>query len=1020
MADQDEKARSRCRGKVTRLTNELREYRTSQNVDQDDLAYKIHVLSGRLEELRQIQTALDKVGMPDESTHADLASEELFKASRLLSRLESASAAPRAVPIRTFDDQQFELKSSLVVKLPTFDGDVMNWVEFWELYNVSVHHNPRYAAVQKFVLLKSHLGSAPKQAIEGIPVSEEGYHVALDVLTKRYARDDVRRDRLLHQLLELPAVSDPHDLKALHRFVDTLTARVRGLESLGVSSDSFCSLLLPVLKEKLPEAWRLEWARQPAEDFRAFLDFLQQEMLVRERAACSTRSAAGVVARTSTGCSAVSGLLAHREVGETVARRQRPVDQPRGRGDCVACGAARHGLAACAVYRNSDAGARWEMVRAAGLCFRCLGPHYARDCHSSDCLSCGGPHHTSLHSVGEPQHQPGAAARDRRPPAQRSDSRHQPPPSYREGRARPALQPPSPGGQLPQRPGLSPAPRQTMNVAAASAVDPLHSAVQPPAVLPPVTPQPAVSCAAATVNTACALADKLVTSSATVDCLPCDPSCLDSTKSGLPAACDSVCYMQTALVEATGPRGTCQLRVLLDGGSDSSYVRASAAELLGLPTVGRGVFACLGFQERQEEPRLYEKVRLSLRSRHGGESQVFDLWKSDRLCSQLTPARPPATVYTPHLLLADDFEGGPVDVLIGADLMYRVVLWEQVRLTDHLRAVETVFGYVLHGRDEAPVSSTQKYALRCSRLLSQDFQPEELWSLEAIGISAGDQEERPSVKPKWSDAEKRYEMRLLWKNDDRPVSNFSSTAARTRRMEGRLTVQERDEYHRHLRELQRSGVVEETSAGDDGFYLPHRGIWRKGKLRVVYDGSARDATGRSLNDYLDASENLLRRLPAVLLNFRRDLVAAQADIRAAFHQVSVVEEDRKFLQFVWASQRLRFRRVPFGLTCSPYMLLQTLTTHLGQYCITDPLLCKKVEAGLYMDDVCTSFSSRSEAESGMKRMEEIFSDAGMELYKLRISGDDIGVAAPVLGLRWCTSSDRLAVSVPSLPSDGSR
>ena len=98
------------------------------------------------------------------------------------------------------------------------------------------------------------------------------------------------------------------------------------------------------------------------------------------------------------------------------------------------------------------------------------------------------------------------------------------------------------------------------------------------------------------------------------------------------------------------------------------------------------------------------------------------------------------------------------------------------------------------------------------------------------------------------------------------------------------------------------------------------------------------------------------------------------------------------------------------------MLLQTLTTHLGQYCITDPLLCKKVEAGLYMDDVCTSFSSRSEAESGMKRMEEIFSDAGMELHKLRISGDDIGVAAPVLGLRWCTSSDRLAVSVPALPA----
>ncbi|KAF0306141.1 hypothetical protein FJT64_022281 [Amphibalanus amphitrite] len=150
----------------------------------------------------------------------------------------------------------------------------------------------------------------------------------------------------------------------------------------------------------------------------------------------------------------------------------------------------------------------------------------------------------------------------------------------------------------------------------------------------------------------------------------------------------AVSMLATALVEASGPRGTCQLRVLLDGGSDSSYVRTSAAELLGLPTVGRGVFACLGFQERLEEPRMYEKVKL----------------------------------------------------------------------TDHLRALETVFGYVLHGRDGSPVDcepvdcASVKYALRCCRLPSPDFKPEQLWSLEALGIS-GDEDERSPMKPKWSDAE---------------------------------------------------------------------------------------------------------------------------------------------------------------------------------------------------------------------------------------------------------------------------
>ncbi|KAF0291508.1 hypothetical protein FJT64_001107 [Amphibalanus amphitrite] len=466
------------------------------------------------------------------------------------------------------------------------------------------------------------------------------------------------------------------------------------------------------------------------------------------------------------------------------------------------------------------------------------------------------------------------------------------------------------------------------------------------------------------------------------------------TATDRPDASGGVCFTQTALVEVTGPRGTCMLRVLIDGGSDSSYIRTSAADLLGLPTVGSGTFACMGFQERGEEPRVYEKVRVAMRSRHGGEEHLFDLWKTDRLCSLPTPARPPAVTYQPHLLLADDYHGGPVDILIGVDQMYKVLMWKQIPLTDRLRAVETVFGYVLHGRDDAPVAPpAAKYVLRCSRL---QIDCNRLWSMEALGIQVEDEERKQPPEPTWNSKENRYEMGLLWASDERPITNLTSTAARTGRMEQRLAPAQRREYSEHLTELQQVGVIE-TPPDDDrsGFYLPHRGIWRNGKLRVVYDGSARDAAGRSLNSYLDAGENLLRSLPVVLLNFRRDVVAAQADIRSAFHQVSVSEVDRKYLQFLWADQRLRFRRVPFGLTCSPYMLLQTITTHLAQYRTTDPLLCAKLEAGLYMDDVCISFACRDEADSSMKRTAEIFSDAGMDVHKLRISGDDTAPALSV-------------------------
>ena len=63
------------------------------------------------------------------------------------------------------------------------------------------------------------------------------------------------------------------------------------------------------------------------------------------------------------------------------------------------------------------------------------------------------------------------------------------------------------------------------------------------------------------------------------------------------------CVVQTVLVNAAGPRGVRPTRVLIDGGSDASFIRASLAEELGLETVTKGTFACIGFQEKVEEAK---------------------------------------------------------------------------------------------------------------------------------------------------------------------------------------------------------------------------------------------------------------------------------------------------------------------------------------------------------------------------------------------------------------------------------
>ena len=87
------------------------------------------------------------------------------------------------------------------------------------------------------------------------------------------------------------------------------------------------------------------------------------------------------------------------------------------------------------------------------------------------------------------------------------------------------------------------------------------------------------------------------------------------------------------------------------------------------------------------------------------------------------------------------------------------------------------------------------------------------------------------------------------------------------------------------------------------------------------------------------------------------------------------------MQLLWAGQRLRFRRVPFGLTCSPYMLLCTIAEHVRRCLRAEPVLLQKVQDSVYMDDMCPSFSTRTEVESGLTRMRDVLPGASMDLHK---------------------------------------
>ena len=202
-------------------TGEFKDYRMSSEVQEDDLAYKIHMLEKLESDLLSLQNELTKLGCADESNHLDRLEEEIFKGRRMLTRLESSHSATQAGR----DFGQLDLSSPLV-KLPSFDGSISGWPEFWELFDITVNRNPKYTDVQRFVILKAHLGALAKPIIEGIPLSDDGYVTALDLLQKRFAKKDQRQEILLKQLMEIPPVKESNDLVKMRGLIDRVTARV--------------------------------------------------------------------------------------------------------------------------------------------------------------------------------------------------------------------------------------------------------------------------------------------------------------------------------------------------------------------------------------------------------------------------------------------------------------------------------------------------------------------------------------------------------------------------------------------------------------------------------------------------------------------------------------------------------------------------------------------------------------------------------------------------------------------------
>lgn len=188
----------------------------------------------------------------------------------------------------------------------------------------------------------------------------------------------------METLLSVEPVTSNYNLRGLRQLYDTVESHVRGLQSLGVSSDSYGSLLSSVLLNKLPQELKLIISRElGGGDWKLdrIMQLLESEVQARERASSNGVSSQPPkkppkIPSPPTAAALVAG-----------SNDVKPA--------CYFCGQP-HYSSACSVVTSVDE--RKRILRENGRCFVCLRKgHIVRNCRSkSRCSSCSGRHHSTL------------------------------------------------------------------------------------------------------------------------------------------------------------------------------------------------------------------------------------------------------------------------------------------------------------------------------------------------------------------------------------------------------------------------------------------------------------------------------------------------------------------------------------------------------------------------------------------------------------------------------------------------
>lgn len=454
--------------------------------------------------------------------------------------------------------------------------------------------------------------------------------------------------------------------------------------------------------------------------------------------------------------------------------------------------------------------------------------------------------------------------------------------------------------------------------------------------------------------------------------------------------------LMTAIVHVQNSVGRFhRARILLDPGSQGNFVTLNFAKSLGL-TIGK-----------QSLP-IYGLGNSSLGSSHGVVDMVLQKpfepsinFKIDAFVINKITSCPELKVPSgpwPHLRglhLADPtyYQPGEVDMLIGAEVFVDMITCKKVIGPKGTpSAIETILGYCLVGK----VNNTSNSEVKSFCTLTDLPNIQRFWEIEeppSFNISVKEDPIETWFRNNTSRLPSgRYCVKLPFRSAEVGLSESRNLALRRFfLLEGRLSknpslaIQYRSFMEDYLSQghMVRAKPLE---VGQDHFFVPHHCIERP-KFKVVFDFSMQTRGGPSLNQVLQVGKPFHTDMLSVLFDLRFLPVVLMVDIRQMYRNIALDKDHWDFQRVFWRDspdkELLEYNLVTlsYGVVSAPYLAVRTLHQLVEDEGNLYPLASQAILSNAYMDDVCKSIASVSEAIALRDQLIELFAKAKFTLRK---------------------------------------